>query len=83
MMIYFISGVTSGAKPYSEAEITALEPGRRIAWRAGIPKGTGFFNLAEWEFILEPRGQDTCVSYYRGSSPVACPGSTVDGSRHA
>src|SRR5438094_7552283 len=32
MMIYFISGVASGAKPYSEAEITALEPGRRIAW---------------------------------------------------
>jgi uncharacterized membrane protein len=61
MMIYFIKGLTSGAKPYSEAEITGLEPGRRIAWRAGIPKGAGFFNLAEWEFILESRGQDTCV----------------------
>jgi uncharacterized membrane protein len=62
MMIYFIAGLTSGAKPYSEAEITALEPGRRIAWRAGIPKGAGFFNLAEWEFIFEPQAQATHIT---------------------
>ena len=61
MMIYFIAGLTSGAKPYSEAEITALEPGRRIAWRAGIPKGSGYFNLAEWEFILQPQAQATRI----------------------
>jgi len=59
MMRHFVGGLLSGAKPYSQAEITALEPGRRIAWRAGIPRGSGYFNLAEWEFILQPRGEAT------------------------
>jgi hypothetical protein len=59
MMVYFIRGVVSGAKSYSVAEITALEPGRRIAWTAGIPEGDGYFNAAEWEFSLEPAGQST------------------------
>src|SRR5690242_11776538 len=56
MMRHFIGGLLSGAKPYSQAEITALEPGKRIAWRAGVPRGQGYFNLAEWEFILQPHG---------------------------
>jgi uncharacterized membrane protein len=55
MMVFFVAGLTTGAKSYSEAKITALEPGRRIAWRAGIPKGQSYFNQAEWEIILEPR----------------------------
>jgi uncharacterized protein YndB with AHSA1/START domain len=59
MMRHFIFGLLSGAKPYSQAEITALEPGQRIAWRAGIPRGAGYFNLAEWELILQPQGQAT------------------------
>jgi hypothetical protein len=59
MMRHFIAGLLSGAKPYSQAEITALEPGERIAWRAGIPHGEGYFNLAEWEFILQPQGEAT------------------------
>ena len=59
MMVHFVGGVLSGAKPYSEARITALEPGRRIAWEAGIPKAGGYFNRAEWEFVLEPRGAAT------------------------
>ncbi len=59
MMFFFMSGVVRGAKSYSRAEITALEPYRRIAWRAGVPKGEGYFNLAQWEFILEPQGQAT------------------------
>ena len=34
MMLHFIRGLLSGAKPYSEATITALEPPHRIAWNA-------------------------------------------------
>lgn len=59
MMFFFVSGVVSGAKTYSRAEITALEPNRLIAWQAGVPKGEGYFNLARWEFIFEPQGQAT------------------------
>lgn len=59
MMRHFIAGLISGTKPYSEAEITALEPGHRIAWKAGLRKGAGWFNRAEWEFILQPHGEGT------------------------
>jgi uncharacterized membrane protein len=59
MMVFFMAGVASGAKTYSQAEITGLEPGRRIAWQAGVPKGEHYFNLAHWEIILEPQGQVT------------------------
>jgi uncharacterized membrane protein len=59
MMFYFLTGVLSGAKTYSRAEITGLEPNRRIAWKAGVPKGNGYFNLAHWELLLEPQGQAT------------------------
>jgi uncharacterized membrane protein len=59
MMRYFIGGLISGSKPFSEAEITALENGKRIAWKAGLRKGNGWFNQAEWEFILQPQGQAT------------------------
>ena len=62
MMTHFMAGVLGGAKPYSEATITALEPPRRIAWGAGVPKGAGFFNRAEWEFLLEPRGGGTYLT---------------------
>ncbi|HMR63924.1 MAG TPA: SRPBCC family protein [Anaerolineae bacterium] len=62
MMFHFMSGVLSGAKTFSRAEITALEPNRRIAWQAGVPKGEGYFNLAQWEFILEAQGQATCLT---------------------
>lgn len=62
MMVQFLLGVLGGAKSYSEAWITALEPPRRIAWQAGIPKGEGFFNLAEWEFLIEPRGGATVLT---------------------
>jgi hypothetical protein len=66
MMVYFIAGLATGTKPYSQAEITSLEsrPGgeRRIAWRAGLPKGEGWFNVAEWEFILRPQAQATYLT---------------------
>jgi uncharacterized protein YndB with AHSA1/START domain len=59
MMRYFIAGLLAGTKPYSEAEITALDAGKRIAWRAGLRKGQGWFNWAEWEFCLQPQAQGT------------------------
>lgn len=62
MMLYFLTGVLSGAKTFSRAEITGLEPNRRIAWKAGVPKGEGYFNMAHWEFLLEPQGQVTHVT---------------------
>jgi hypothetical protein len=59
MMRGFIRGVLSGAKSYSIAEITALEPTRSICWSAGIPLGDGFFNRADWEFTFLPRRDGT------------------------
>lgn len=59
MMAHFMRGVFSGAKTFSKAEITALEPNRRIAWQAGVPKGNGYFNRSAWEFVLEEQGQTT------------------------
>jgi uncharacterized membrane protein len=55
MMFFFVVGLVMGAKPYSEAQITALEPGRRIAWHARLPRRQGNFNQVDWEIILEPR----------------------------
>lgn len=59
MMRHFIVGLLGGAKPYSRAEITAVEHGRRIAWYAGIPLGDGYFNRSEWEFMLTAAGHGT------------------------
>jgi hypothetical protein len=62
MMLSFVQGILSGAKPYSEATITAMEAPGRIAWQAGIPKGDGFFNFAEWEFVLEEQDNNTLLT---------------------
>jgi uncharacterized membrane protein len=59
MMLHFMRGVAGGAKTYSVAKITALEPPVRIGWEAGIPRGDDFFNFVEWEFILESEGSST------------------------
>lgn len=63
MMRFFIVGLLTGVKPYSEAEITALESRpegpRRIAWKAGLRKGNGWFNQVEWEIVLQPQGSGT------------------------
>jgi hypothetical protein len=51
-----------GWKGYSEAEITALEPGRRLAWEAAVPlKSGGYFMKADWEILLEPQNGSTQV----------------------
>jgi uncharacterized protein YndB with AHSA1/START domain len=61
MILFVMLGLLTGAKPFSEAEITALEPGRRIAWRAYMPRrgGNGTFNQSEWQILLEPRDGGT------------------------
>jgi len=59
MMRFFIAGLIGGVKPYSEAEITALEPSKRLAWQAGLRKGHGWFNRAEWEISLQAQGEGT------------------------
>jgi uncharacterized membrane protein len=69
MMLHFMSGVLSGAKTYSEAKITALEPNRRIAWQAGVPKGDGYLSFAEWEFSLEPQGNATHLTQHFRYAP--------------
>lgn len=74
MMVQFMRGVLGGAKSYSEATITALEPHHRIAWEAGIPKGNGFFNRAEWEFVLEAQGEATHLTqrfHWKPQHPAA------------
>ena len=58
-MVYFVRGILSGAQTYSEAEITALEAGRRIAWTGRVRKGDGVFNAAQWEIVLEPSAAGT------------------------
>lgn len=59
MMMNFMLGVAGGAKTFSRATICALDAPTHIAWYAGIPKGEGYFNIAEWEFVLEPQGNTT------------------------
>ena len=52
-----------GWKGYSEAEITALEPGRRLAWKAAVPlKDGSIFMKMDWELTLEPQNGATRVS---------------------
>lgn len=74
MMLHFARGIFGGAKPYSVAKITALDPPGRIGWEAGIPKGDGFFNFVEWEFILEPQGTSTHLTqryHWQPQNPTA------------
>lgn len=49
-------------KGYTEAEITAMEPNRRLAWKAAFPLRTGgYWMKAEWEIVLEPQSGATRV----------------------
>lgn len=51
-----------GWKGYTEAEITALEPGRRLAWKAVAPLKSGdYWMKMDWEFLLEPQSGATRV----------------------
>lgn len=51
-----------GWKGYSTAEITALEPGQRLAWTAAVPlKNGNYWMKADWEIRLEPQNGATRV----------------------
>ena len=58
-MLFFILGMVQGAKSYSEVEITALEPGRRLAWLGRVRRGQGEFNRSQWEISLKPESGAT------------------------
>jgi len=52
-----------GTTGYTEAEITVLEPNRRVAWTARAPlKKGGNFAKAEWEINLASEGEGTRVT---------------------
>ncbi len=51
-----------GAKPYTEAEITALTPNQRIVWQARAPVRNGVAMIAHWEIVLTPQQDGTQVS---------------------
>jgi hypothetical protein len=63
-----------GAEDYTVAEITALEPGRRVAWKAELPLKKGGIGAAtDWEIRLEPEGEGTRVTqwvYFRFYGPL-------------
>jgi hypothetical protein len=61
IMLPFMAKLT-GFQGYTEAEITAMEPARRLAWKAVAPARKGYMMKAEWEILLEPRGEATKVT---------------------
>jgi uncharacterized protein YndB with AHSA1/START domain len=63
-MLSFMRGMSGGAKSYSEAEITALEPGRRITWTGKVAGKTSDFNRSKWEVVLEPMGSQTRLTQH-------------------
>ena len=67
--VQYAISMFSGTKSYSLAEITALEPQRRIAWIGRLPRRTTDFNRSEWEIVLEPQGATTQVTQQFRFSP--------------
>lgn len=56
-------GRLMGTTGYTEAEITALDTNRRVAWTATAPlKKGGLFAAAAWEIRFEPHGAGTRVT---------------------
>jgi uncharacterized protein YndB with AHSA1/START domain len=61
--IFPLMGKLMGVANYTEAEITALEPERRVAWKAQAPlKNGGFLAKTEWEIDLASQGDSTKVA---------------------
>jgi uncharacterized membrane protein len=57
--------VLLGGTGYTEAEITVLEPNRRVAWNGAVPlKKGGFMVKAEWEIRLASQGEATQVTQW-------------------
>ena len=70
-MTQVMVGMLTGAKAFSEAEITALEPHHNIAWVGIFPKSKGEFNRAEWDVELQPMGNATrVVQHFRCPTSV-------------
>jgi uncharacterized protein YndB with AHSA1/START domain len=68
-----------GSAGYTEAEITALEPDRRVAWKAAAPhKKGGYLMKAEWEIILEPQGEATHLTQRFHYMPQTKMGERID-----
>lgn len=57
-------GLIMGNKGYTEAEITILESGHRIAWQAAAPGRKGDLMRATWEIVLEPLAEATQVTQH-------------------
>ena len=54
-----------GVADYTEAEITTLEPNRRVAWKATAPlKKGGLQARSEWELCLESRENATLITQW-------------------
>jgi uncharacterized protein YndB with AHSA1/START domain len=61
-MIFPLLGKLMGGTGYTEAEITALDRNRRVAWTATAPTKKGGLNAkAEWEIRLEAHDEGTRI----------------------
>ena len=61
-MMMPMMNVMMGIKDYTEAEITAMEPNRSLAWSAGLPMRSGYMLRSTWELVLEPQGNRTLLT---------------------
>lgn len=62
-LIWPLLGKITGSAGYTEAEITALEPDRRITWKAKAPlKNGSLMARSEWEIQLERQDEGTLVT---------------------
>jgi uncharacterized protein YndB with AHSA1/START domain len=63
--LFPLIGKMIGAEDHTVAEITALEPNRRVAWKAELPLKKGGVGAAtDWEIRLEPQGEGTRVTQW-------------------
>jgi len=62
-LLWPLLSILFGSTGYTEAEITTLEPDKRVAWKAAAPlKNGNYMAKAEWELRLEPKGDSTQVT---------------------
>jgi len=62
-LIFALLGKLMGSAGYTEAEITALEHNKRVAWTAKAPlKNGSLLAKAAWEINLAPKGDGTLVT---------------------
>ena len=72
-----------GAGGYTVAEITALEPNSRVAWKARFPSDKrGDLVSMNWEIVLQPQDEETIVTQHceiktPASSPLPSPNATM------